>query len=108
MAGQWKSPSGVIKEEGLSFNEAGDWIYIPPNREPGSSFPFGAGGAASGDGGTVQLWGRLANKKLNLGASTAVTFADPVIWPDLVYLDGEIGITLSSLTGNGVVVGTGR
>lgn len=106
MARYWKSPSGSPSIEKTVFNEAGDWVLNQDNIRKDIPIAFAASGAASGDGGTIQLWGRLAGKKTNIGSATAVSFASPVVWPNVIYLDGEIGFTLSSITGNGIIVET--
>jgi hypothetical protein len=103
MSGYWKTPAGVDVPEQTPFDAVGDYIWRPANYVTNTEYSFGARGAVAGDGGTIQLWGELAGKRVNIGAATAVTFAAPIVWPTTFFKDGKVGITLSALTGAVVV-----
>ena len=107
MSGYWNVPAGFPVAgpvpEGTPFSVAGEYWWIPPNYGTNTEFSFAARGAATGDGGTIQLWGELGGARVNIGSPIAVTQAAPVIWPSTFFADGRIGITLSALTGAVVV-----
>ena len=103
MAAVWTDPNGGEIESGTAMTVAGDYILNGKGINRGAYFGFGAKGAEAGQGATIQLWGRIMGVKTNIGSATAVTFAAPVVWPSAYLICGEVGMTISALTG-GVVV----
>lgn len=84
---------------------AGDWLLLQSNLYPAqqaafaASVPAGAGNTAS-----CQLFRTLNGAKISLGSAVVPTNGAPVVWPAEYDLNGDIGVTISALTGPGTIV----
>jgi hypothetical protein len=97
------SAGAVVTE----ITEAGDYILRTNMINPATGFTLG-GRVASGAGEfSVQLWGRIAGVKTNLGAAVVVAFGAPAAWPSEYSIAGDRGITVAVTTPGTLVMEVG-
>lgn len=90
-----------------AITEAGDYILRTNFINPQTGFTLG-GRVSSGAGSfTVQLWGRIAGVKTNLGAAVVVAFGAPAAWPSEYTIAGDRGITVAVTTPGTLVMEVG-
>ena len=89
------------------ITDAGDYILRTNLINPQTGFSLG-GRVSSGAGEfSVQLWGRIAGVKTNLGAAVVVAFGAPAAWPSEYTIAGDRGITVAVTTPGTLVMEVG-
>jgi len=89
------------------ITEAGDYILRTNLINPATGFSLG-GRVSSGVGEfSVQLWGRIAGVKTNLGSAVVVAAGAPAAWPSEYSVAGDRGITVAVTTPGTLVMEVG-
>lgn len=89
------------------ITEAGDYFIRTSEINPVAGFTLG--GRVSSETGSfgVQLWGKIAGVKTNIGTAVTVATGAPAAWPDEYTVAGDRGITVSVTTPGTLVMEVG-
>ena len=89
------------------ITDAGDYIIRTNLISPATGFTLG--GLVSTEAGefSVQLWGRIAGVKTNLGDAVVVAAGAPAAWPDEYTVAGDRGITVAVTTPGTLIMEVG-
>lgn len=89
------------------ITDAGDYLIRTHLIDPVAGFTLG-GKVTTGSGEfSVQLWGRIAGVKTNIGTAVTIAAGSPAAWPDEYTIAGERGITVTVTTPGTLVVEVG-
>lgn len=97
------STGAVVTE----ITAAGDYILRTNLINPQIGFSLG-GKVTTGSGEfSVQLWGRIAGVKTNIGSAVTVAAGAPAAWPSEYTIAGDRGITVAVTTPGTLVMEVG-
>lgn len=96
--------TGAVATE---ITDAGDYILRTNCINPQIGFSLGGRVATEAGEFSVQLWGRIAGVKTNLGAAVVVAFGAPAAWPSEYTIAGDRGITVAVTTPGTLVMEVG-
>lgn len=100
----------LLNSSGVPVTEitaAGDYIIRTNLINPETGFSLG-GKVTTGSGEfSVQLWGRIAGVKTNIGSAVVVAAGAPAAWPSEYTVAGDRGITVAVTTPGTLVMEVG-
>jgi len=89
------------------ITDAGDYTIRTHLIDPVAGFTLG-GKITTGAGSmSVQLWGKNAGVKTNIGDAVTVAAGAPAAWPDEYTIAGERGVTVAVTTPGTLVLEVG-
>lgn len=96
--------TGVVVTE---ITEPGDYIIRTNLVNPVTGFTLGGKVTTEAGEFSIQLWGRIAGVKTNLGAAVVVAAGAPAAWPSEYSVAGDRGITVTETTPGTLVMEVG-